>query len=505
VSADDEIILEVFRSIHPQELPIGFYLVTPEGRFLILSPAVRHMLGIPADCDPGLIGDYYENPAQRKQLLEEALQLSKQGNYLQGALIRFRTPSGICEAENTCRALIHPQTGQVIGYYGTLIDRTAEAQSKVLEHHLQHQIEELSTDIGRVLHTNSSTLRMVRLTLEPVLTLLYNELDLPQQGLEITADRQHALLETQVQKLVRAIQDLLNNPQERRQQVLPLLRWEYLQQCLEDLHKYAQIAQLPESRPGFLRKISDELQKILSELRPGLAREQIRATQRALLDLQRAINIISVSATLIAVVQMEHTVHSLNEYINVGQRAEEERILIPLRQLVDNALTSLTSFAETRGIEIHIEDYTHGIKVHVSQRDIQRALANLIHNAIKYSWSRSNVIKPPWITIELRASEREVTFRIENWGVPIPRDEIEEQLIFQLGYRGRLSKDRNRLGTGTGLTDVLNTVQAHAGRIEVSSVPASSTAIRDENHPDYYHQAFLTNFIIHLPRPQPYR
>lgn len=502
---DDEIILDTFRNIHPQELPIGFYLVTPEGRFLILSPTVRHMLGIPADATPGSISDYYENPAQRKQLLQEALQLSQQGNYLQGAIIRFRTPSGICEAENTCRALLHPQTGQVIGYYGTLIDRTAEATGKAQERQLRSQIEELSADIGRVLHTNSSTLRMVRLTLEPTLTLLYKELDLPQQGVELSPDRQQALLETQVQKLASAIQDLLNNPLERRQQALPLLRWEYLQQRLEDMRRYTEIARLPESRPGFLQQLSNDLQKILAELRPGLAREQIRAAQRSLLDLQRAIQIINVSATLLAVIQMEHTVHSLNEYINVGQRAEEERVLIPLHKLVENALTSLTSFAETRGIEIHLEDYTAGVKVNVSQRDMQRALANLIHNAIKYSWSRPSAIKPPWITIELRANEKEVSFRVENWGVPIPRDEIEEQLIFRLGYRGRLSKDRNRLGTGTGLTDVLNTVQAHGGRIEVSSVPASSSAIRDENHPDYYHQAFLTQFTIHLPRPKSYR
>lgn len=501
----DEHILAIFRTIHPQELPIGFYLVSPEGRFLLISPAIRHMLGIPPTADPGSIGDYYENPAQRRQLLEEAQKLSQQGNYLQGALIRFRTPSGICEAENTCRALLEPQTQTVIGYYGTLIDRTAEARSKALEHRLQRQIEELSTDIGRVLHTNTSTLRMVRLTLDPVLTLLYTELGLPAHGPELTTDRQQTLLDAQVQQLGRAIQDLLDNPLDRRKLALPPLRWEYLQQRLEDLLNYKQLARQPENHPSFLRELAKDMLEILTEMRPGLAREQMRAMQRAALDLQRAINIIKVSATLVAVVQMEHTVHSLNEYVNVGLRTEEQRSFVPLRKLVDNALSSLSNFAEMRGIEIKIQDLAPGIEVKVNARDMQRTLANLIHNAIKYSWTRPNAIKAPWITIELRTTEREVLFSVENWGVPIPRDEIEDRLIFQLGYRGRLSQDRNRLGTGTGLTDALNTAQAHDGYIEATSLPASSTAIRDETHPEYYRQPFLTTFTLHLPRLKSYR
>jgi signal transduction histidine kinase len=122
----------------------------------------------------------------------------------------------------------------------------------------------------------------------------------------------------------------------------------------------------------------------------------------------------------------------------------------------------------------------------------------LLHNAVKYSWSRS-ATKRPWVTVEIHANEREVSVSFIDWGVPIAKDEIEEGLIFQLGYRGRLSKDRNRLGTGIGLTDVVQVAQTHGGSVTADSHPASQYA-KAENEKGYYEQAFLTTVTLRLSR-----
>ena len=502
MTISDAEVLKLFRQVHPSELPIGFYLVAPDGRFLIASGGVRYLLGMPMEGEiSATIAEFYENPAQRTMLLEQAKERSRQGRYLQGALIRFCTRGGLRVAENTCRALLDPQTGAVVGYYGTLVDRTAEVESKQQEQKLQQRIEDLTTDIGRVLHANSSTLTMVRLAFDPVLALIATELEIPNPKGELSPAQETALLDGQAQKLGGAIRGLIaNNPAERRLQALPQLRWEYLEQLVGDLNGYQQIVPVTEARPSFLRRLAADVTAILGEMRPGLAKEQVREVQRAALNLQRAAALLTATRAYVASIQMEHSLRALRDFATGDLRSGEERVSVSMRSIVDNAVKSLADFASSRGIEIVIRDHSGGAEIAVQERELQRAVANLVHNAIKYSWSRTGGTKPPWVSIEIRANDSEVSLSVENWGVPIPKDEIENNLIFNLGYRGRLSKDRNRLGTGVGLTDVLHAVQSHQGSVQVSSAPASSTAIRDENHPDYYQQPFITVFTIRLPR-----
>ena len=77
-------------------------------------------------------------------------------------------------------------------------------------------------------------------------------------------------------------------------------------------------------------------------------------------------------------------------------------------------------------------------------------------------------------------------------------EELETGLIFEMGYRGQLSTDRGRLGTGIGLTDAQRAARAHGGDIEISSRPATDTSF-ETNHPDYYKRPFLTTARLVLP------
>jgi signal transduction histidine kinase len=98
------------------------------------------------------------------------------------------------------------------------------------------------------------------------------------------------------------------------------------------------------------------------------------------------------------------------------------------------------------------------------------------------------------VTIRLHAEGRRVGVTFENFGVPIPRDEIEKELIFQIGYRGRLSGDRGRLGTGIGLTDARNVARRYKGDVQVESKPASRDAA-----PGDYTVPYLTSVTFWLP------
>jgi len=376
---------------------------------------------------------------------------------------------------------------------------TLEASS-TKEQALIHRIKELTVDIGRVLHANSSTLNMTRLALNSVMDLLARELQLPKDTIEMRADQEIAMLDRDALKLAAAIQQFFQvTSAEQRNKALPELRWQYLQQLREDLLAYKELITIPESRASTLRKWAVQVIEIYDEVKPGfLPREAMRDLQRAALQLEKMATYIPVTRAIVAVTQMDHSLHALRDFVTADVRTEEAWEYRAVRPVLDQAVDSLSEFAATRGVDVVVNDHAPGVQIPMHARDVQRAFTNLLHNAVKYSWSRS-ATKRPWVTVEIHANEREVSVSFIDWGVPIAKDEIEEGLIFQLGYRGRLSKDRNRLGTGIGLTDVVQVAQTHGGSVTADSHPASQYA-KAENEKGYYEQAFLTTVTLRLSR-----
>jgi signal transduction histidine kinase len=205
----------------------------------------------------------------------------------------------------------------------------------------------------------------------------------------------------------------------------------------------------------------------------------------------------TVHRTYQAVIQMDHTIRALREFITSDVRADETYLPKPLAGILDQVIAQMSEFAKSRSVEIVKKDACPNVQVLTRERELARAFSNVLHNAIKYSWSRSHQ-RSPWVTVEINCTGDRVEVKFENWGVPIARDEIDTGLIYHLGYRGRLSKDRNRLGTGIGLTDALRVAKQHSGELTVQSRPASSTQT-DESSRDYYDHPFLTTVIFSIP------
>jgi signal transduction histidine kinase len=139
------------------------------------------------------------------------------------------------------------------------------------------------------------------------------------------------------------------------------------------------------------------------------------------------------------------------------------------------------------------------VYINASEREMVRALSNLMHNAIKYSWRRDpERTKPAWVSVRTKVKDQKVYVEFENWGVPIKREEIEKEKVFELGYRGEMSKDRGRLGTGIGLTDARRVAMSHGGYVEIESHPAYRNT-SNEKQENYYSQPFLTRVTMVLP------
>ena len=115
--------------------------------------------------------------------------------------------------------------------------------------------------------------------------------------------------------------------------------------------------------------------------------------------------------------------------------------------------------AEEKGITLQAEYPENIIVLQADPVLFQRALCNIIGNALKYSPSPSSV------TLTVRDLGEEVQFAVEDQGPGIDRQDLPH--LFELLYRGKSSGQES--GLGLGLAIVKRIVDAHGGRIWVES------------------------------------
>lgn len=147
---------------------------------------------------------------------------------------------------------------------------------------------------------------------------------------------------------------------------------------------------------------------------------------------------------------------------------------IPVHDIVHRIEERLRTQAEERCIRI-VNSYNRGtLLVEAAPDQIELAFSCLLENALKYSFdgfpNKLGQIKV--LYNDLNSSLR---VRIQSLGCLITKQEIEERLIFELGYRGVHSIDRGRAGTGAGLYIAEQIVHAHGGDIGVISKPIQAT------------------------------
>ena len=161
----------------------------------------------------------------------------------------------------------------------------------------------------------------------------------------------------------------------------------------------------------------------------------------------------------------------------VGQADRVVDDLVDLVQLqagrevvLDKAPTDLVALAR-RAVDLHgYQTDVHNIALCTElpalvgawdERRLDRVLANLLTNAIKYT--------PPGrgdITVDVGATDTCAVLSVADQGLGIPPGDLAH--IFEPFYRGQ-AVEGVIPGAGVGLTSVLHTVERHGGSIDVHS------------------------------------
>lgn len=132
---------------------------------------------------------------------------------------------------------------------------------------------------------------------------------------------------------------------------------------------------------------------------------------------------------------------------------------VNLRTEIEKVFDFFEAWAEEKGVQLDLKGDVPTIRGDAPM--LRRAVSNLLSNAIRYTPIGETV------TVALSQMGAEVSLSISNPGVGIPAEHLPH--LFDRFYRVDRSRQRKGEGSGIGLAIVKSIVEAHRGRVSVSS------------------------------------
>jgi signal transduction histidine kinase len=133
--------------------------------------------------------------------------------------------------------------------------------------------------------------------------------------------------------------------------------------------------------------------------------------------------------------------------------------LLAVREIIEEVAIGAALLAESRGVQFSVTRIDHTVFVEADRQIIEAAVANLLHNAFKFTRSST--------TVKLRASATatRVLIEVEDECGGLPPGKAENL------FRPFEQRGADRSGVGLGLAICLKAAQASAGELRVRDVP----------------------------------
>lgn len=135
---------------------------------------------------------------------------------------------------------------------------------------------------------------------------------------------------------------------------------------------------------------------------------------------------------------------------------------VDLRDIITETVRRYKPLADEAAVRLNVNLVNDVPVTYADPRLLETVFSNLIKNGIRFNYTGGSV------DIGLSAKEREAVITVGDSGSGIPNDQLEN--IFSQFYQVDSSSTRAVGGTGLGLAITKRAVEAHGGRINVSSV-----------------------------------
>lgn len=232
------------------------------------------------------------------------------------------------------------------------------------------------------------------------------------------------------------------------------------------LHDITTLRRLEHLRQDFVANVSHELKTPLTSI--SVAAETLR--DQALVadeDGRHFVEVIQRQAD-----RLNHLVEDLLELSRIEHEEDRGGLSLgmhPLRPVLESAIQEQSFVARERRVELNLDDEA-GLSVRCDPVTLERAVSNLIHNAVKFS--------PEGGSVKIRAFQDGTHRVIEvmDRGAGIEAEHLPR--LFERFYCVDRGRSRQLGGTGLGLAIVKHIAIAHGGRVSVDSVPGQGSVFR---------------------------
>ena len=146
---------------------------------------------------------------------------------------------------------------------------------------------------------------------------------------------------------------------------------------------------------------------------------------------------------------------------------QKQRVFIP--ELMDEILLKLEFAYKEKNQKLKVNIGNDIPEIVIDKDGIEQVIINIISNAIKYTEYKGEIL------VDLNKVDENIIIRIEDNGVGIPEE--DQKRIFERFYRVEKGRSRDMGGTGLGLSIARQIVEAHGGKIDLTSVLGQGTTI----------------------------
>jgi signal transduction histidine kinase len=150
-------------------------------------------------------------------------------------------------------------------------------------------------------------------------------------------------------------------------------------------------------------------------------------------------------------------------------RLQLRRAPTDLVAFVEGVHASLVPVAKARSVTLHFEVDPAVGTAEIDALQMERALINLLTNAVKFTLPEGRV------EFLVRRTGDAVVFTVSDDGIGIPLEEQDQ--LFTRFFRSTLATNLAVQGSGLGLVITKSIVEEHGGTIELTSTEAQGTTV----------------------------
>ncbi|MBP9758906.1 HAMP domain-containing histidine kinase [Candidatus Dojkabacteria bacterium] len=157
-----------------------------------------------------------------------------------------------------------------------------------------------------------------------------------------------------------------------------------------------------------------------------------------------------------------------NNLLDLTLPAESYKAEVDISEIITNQVDILKSYAQNLNVGLTYPEPKQQILIKANKIALERALFNIIENAIKYC----SKVKNPLVEICVEKNKNEILIKIKDNGIGISKENQEK--IFERFFRVDKSRSKKTGGFGLGLAIAKKFIEDNSGSIHLESNPGNT-------------------------------